>query len=164
MISVLQQCYIQDLELLLSETEGAPQMQFILVCYIPRVVIAILLYGCESWRTTKGDKKRRSEMFPAQMPKEDIIIEDSLANACIKRRSKYSVQELRKSVRRLNRGLGKDWPHFADGTKNEGNLACDPGIGHCCVYLARYRLKWPELVYHSFTHRGKRNYATFGVG
>lgn len=59
MISVLHQCYIQVLELLLSEREGAPQMQFILVGYIPRVVIAILLYGCESWRMTKGDKKRR---------------------------------------------------------------------------------------------------------
>lgn len=103
-------------------------------------------------------------MFSYEVPKD---IENSLANACIKRRSTYSVQKLRKSVHRFNtnkQGSREGLANFADGTKNEGNLACDPGIGHCCVYLARYRLKWPELVYHSFTQRGKRNYATFGVG
>ena len=53
------ECYVQVLEFLLSERKGAPQMQFILAGFIPRVIIAILLYGCESWRMTKGEKKRR---------------------------------------------------------------------------------------------------------
>ena len=42
-------------------------------------IIAVLLYGCETWRMTKADEKKL-DTFSSQMPKENL--ESPLAQAC----------------------------------------------------------------------------------